>query len=122
MDLDACLVVGRRGERLALARRDGRVALDQLRHDAAEGFDTQRQRGDVEKKQVLDLAAENASLDRGPDRHEDRKSTRLNSSHVRISYAVFCLKKIKAAKCDRVIGPCLPVAARHHVLESGWLY
>src|SRR5690554_547825 len=26
-------------------------------------------------------------------RHLDRKSTRLNSSHVRISYAVFCLKK-----------------------------
>src|SRR3989442_10902070 len=28
--------------------------------------------------------------------HADRKSTRLNSSHVRISYAVFCLKKKKA--------------------------
>src|SRR3989442_3256326 len=27
--------------------------------------------------------------------HGDRKSTRLNSSHVRISYAVFCLKKKK---------------------------
>src|SRR3989442_4956644 len=26
-------------------------------------------------------------------RFRDRKSTRLNSSHVRISYAVFCLKK-----------------------------
>src|SRR5690606_39480911 len=26
-------------------------------------------------------------------RCEDRKSTRLNSSHVKISYAVFCLKK-----------------------------
>src|SRR5690606_39418747 len=26
-------------------------------------------------------------------RMEDRKSTRLNSSHVKISYAVFCLKK-----------------------------
>src|SRR5690554_6977169 len=26
-------------------------------------------------------------------KREDRKSTRLNSSHVRISYAVFCLKK-----------------------------
>src|SRR5690554_8045471 len=26
-------------------------------------------------------------------REQDRKSTRLNSSHVRISYAVFCLKK-----------------------------
>src|SRR5690606_39562342 len=27
------------------------------------------------------------------DRVQDRKSTRLNSSHVKISYAVFCLKK-----------------------------
>src|SRR5207302_10926404 len=26
-------------------------------------------------------------------RYRDRKSTRLNSSHVKISYAVFCLKK-----------------------------
>src|SRR3989442_9226441 len=30
-----------------------------------------------------------------PDLNLDRKSTRLNSSHVRISYAVFCLKKKK---------------------------
>src|SRR5690554_8217357 len=29
------------------------------------------------------------------ERRRDRKSTRLNSSHVRISYAVFCLKKKK---------------------------
>src|SRR3712207_7783705 len=28
-------------------------------------------------------------------RHVDRKSTRLNSSHANISYAVFCLKKNK---------------------------
>src|SRR5436305_5689364 len=34
-----------------------------------------------------------AALGRG-----DRKSTRLNSSHVRISYAVFCLKKKKTYK------------------------
>src|SRR5690554_7668823 len=37
-----------------------------------------------------------------PDRFKlasgDRKSTRLNSSHVRISYAVFCLKKKKKTK------------------------
>src|SRR5690349_23489658 len=39
-------------------------------------------------KQV-DIAA---SADTG-----DRKSTRLNSSHVEISYAVFCLKKKKSA-------------------------
>src|SRR3712207_7055777 len=29
------------------------------------------------------------------DEHLDRKSTRLNSSHANISYAVFCLKKKK---------------------------
>src|SRR3712207_7934654 len=29
--------------------------------------------------------------------HEDRKSTRLNSSHANISYAVFCLKKKKTS-------------------------
>src|SRR3989442_6265547 len=32
--------------------------------------------------------------------NRDRKSTRLNSSHVRISYAVFCLKKKKKAQND----------------------
>src|SRR5690554_1867194 len=32
----------------------------------------------------------------------DRKSTRLNSSHVRISYAVFCLKKKKHIKDNRI--------------------
>src|SRR5436309_4521010 len=29
---------------------------------------------------------------------KDRKSTRLNSSHVKISYAVFCLKKKKSTQ------------------------
>src|SRR5256885_11560681 len=32
-------------------------------------------------------------LDAGDERDIDRKSTRLNSSHLVISYAVFCLKK-----------------------------
>src|SRR2546430_5560230 len=32
---------------------------------------------------------------------EDRKSTRLNSSHSQISYAVFCLKKKKITLCTR---------------------
>src|SRR5690349_22679207 len=35
--------------------------------------------------------------------HEDRKSTRLNSSHVEISYAVFCLKKKKSTSGQ--VGP-----------------
>src|SRR2546430_9170428 len=45
---------------------------------------------------------------RGPDaRIRDRKSTRLNSSHSQISYAVFCLKKKKRSKTDtqRLSGP-----------------
>src|SRR5207249_7744042 len=33
--------------------------------------------------------------------HQDRKSTRLNSSHVSISYAVFCLKKKKKKKYNK---------------------
>src|SRR5437870_6279842 len=33
----------------------------------------------------------------------DRKSTRLNSSHVAISYAVFCLKKKKKKKNNKII-------------------
>src|SRR6266496_2011505 len=38
-------------------------------------------------------------------RYRDRKSTRLNSSHVEISYAVFCLKK----KNYKKIGIVVPV-------------
>src|SRR5204863_6536130 len=38
---------------------------------------------------------ERPSFRRFTRRRRDRKSTRLNSSHVEISYAVFCLKKKK---------------------------
>src|SRR3989442_10983563 len=38
-------------------------------------------------------SAEGDIRDQDQIKHRDRKSTRLNSSHVRISYAVFCLKK-----------------------------
>src|SRR2546430_9553738 len=36
----------------------------------------------------------------GPGGTGDRKSTRLNSSHSQISYAVFCLKKKKESKLE----------------------
>src|SRR5438045_8393367 len=36
-----------------------------------------------------------------PPQHQDRKSTRLNSSHLGISYAVFCLKKKKKKKKNK---------------------
>src|SRR5690554_6967736 len=42
----------------------------------------------IEFENWKNIATEHHSLEK-----VDRKSTRLNSSHVRISYAVFCLKK-----------------------------
>src|SRR2546430_11414936 len=45
--------------------------------------------------------ANHARLRREIDERLDRKSTRLNSSHSQISYAVFCLKK-KIAKKSKV--------------------
>src|ERR1022692_2508277 len=36
----------------------------------------------------------------------DRKSTRLNSSHLVISYAVFCLKKTRFSCGGARVGPC----------------
>src|SRR2546428_13373729 len=39
----------------------------------------------------------------GVPRHGDRKSTRLNSSHDQISYAVFCLKKKKKKKYNSLM-------------------
>src|ERR1022692_976304 len=47
----------------------------------------------------------------------DRKSTRLNSSHLVISYAVFCLKK-KSGPCDFADARC-PLHAIDDVLHAG---
>src|SRR5437773_8357821 len=61
-------------------------------------------------------------------RDEDRKSTRLNSSHITISYAVFCLKKKTIHILRMPVSPsgrrfrCGPAAAesvRNTVSESG---
>src|SRR5690349_23424971 len=53
----------------------------------------------------------------------DRKSTRLNSSHVEISYAVFCLKKKKKTKdkrthCPRAGHTPEASASTQHPLDS----
>src|SRR2546421_7248902 len=47
----------------------------------------------------------------------DRKSTRLNSSHDQISYAVFCLKKKKKDKCS----PTLSIHNIHKLVDSSEL-
>src|SRR5688572_32297247 len=59
----------------------------------------QTEKGEVKKVAVEKLLM---ATGRGPNTAniglEDRKSTRLNSSHSQISYAVFCLKKKKKKK------------------------
>src|SRR5256885_3748204 len=47
------------------------------------------------KQCTQSLELSQANEETRSDIHEDRKSTRLNSSHLVISYAVFCLKKKK---------------------------
>src|SRR3989442_4384582 len=63
---------------------------------------SRRELGDlVEEDRPLVGAAEEPERVRDGAREGDRKSTRLNSSHVRISYAVFCLKKKKPIPAPR---------------------
>src|SRR5215510_1948751 len=64
-----------------------------LEHDA----DLLVRRGD-HRPVEHDLALGRRVEPRDCPQHGDRKSTRLNSSHVAISYAVFCLKKKKKTK------------------------
>src|SRR3712207_7144529 len=53
-------------------------------------------RTDRERARDLRLVADRRrGLGRAVEPDQDRKSTRLNSSHANISYAVFCLKKKK---------------------------
>src|SRR2546430_8746406 len=63
--------------------RDGRLQLPPSRE----------KRGQVDPRLPVDRRAERLV-------EEDRKSTRLNSSHSQISYAVFCLKKKKKEETD----------------------
>jgi hypothetical protein len=70
LDLDRRLVVARRREGLALLRGDRRVALDELRRHAAQRLDAERQRRHVEQQEVLDVAREDAALDRRADRDD----------------------------------------------------
>src|SRR5690606_40517606 len=68
------------------ALRHGRVEAHLRRHVAGDARD-------LAGVQQLILPVRSAEAQPPEDLDEDRKSTRLNSSHVKISYAVFCLKK-----------------------------
>src|SRR5690606_40418578 len=74
-----------------LARARAVLPPDAMR-DLERAVEAARARG-LPTEPLVDKALEGAA--------KDRKSTRLNSSHVKISYAVFCLKKKKSPPCRR---------------------
>src|SRR3712207_7429049 len=82
--------------------RLARPAGEERRHDEVdddrEPDDRDADRDVVELRPVVEAADRLVHDDPGA----DRKSTRLNSSHANISYAVFCLKK-KKIKTERQI-------------------
>src|SRR3712207_7195619 len=61
-----------------------------LAPDAVDERDRRRERVRIVQEPVVDLVLLRVEV-------LDRKSTRLNSSHANISYAVFCLKKKKTS-------------------------
>ena len=62
VDLNGSLIIGCGGEDLALLGRDGGVTLDELGAHAAEGLDTEGQRGYIQKQNALYIACKNAAL------------------------------------------------------------
>src|SRR5688572_32759155 len=60
-----------------------------IAHDVAQFLEGVSDHGDAPGRSPF------VQVGRGTFQEQDRKSTRLNSSHSQISYAVFCLKKKK---------------------------
>src|SRR5690625_6681940 len=88
-------------EQLLLADEEERLLRRDLEAAQARRNTVSREIGELKRQgsdasgpmaEMAELATEVRQLE---ERSRDRKSTRLNSSHVAISYAVFCLKKKK---------------------------
>src|SRR5438034_4771953 len=83
------------------SRREPPIRIQDRERGAFAGNDALRQeqdagRGRRERSLLRRQCGSQAARDRpGKEEKLDRKSTRLNSSHTVISYAVFCLKKKK---------------------------
>ena len=71
IDIDRCLIIGSRGEYLALLERDRRISLDQACRNTALCLDGQGKRSDVQKKDIAcaAVARELAALDGSTDRN-----------------------------------------------------
>src|SRR5690606_40887575 len=75
----------------AVAADEDRARRVGIGGDGADALVTPQCGGDLTCRATRALARDALGIADG----EDQKSTRLNSSHVKISYAVFCLKKKK---------------------------
>src|SRR5690349_23980018 len=71
------------------------MAVIELLYKIEETFDLQIPDQDLAGLSTVGAVAHYVERRLAPAERPDRKSTRLNSSHVEISYAVFCLKKKK---------------------------
>src|SRR5689334_24760709 len=74
------------------------TTLFRSRAEGVDGRDRRRDRSGLRDHQPLDRPGSRPSPRELLGDPGDRKSTRLNSSHSSISYAVFCLKKKRAHK------------------------
>ena len=144
MNLDGRLVVSCSRVDLGLAGRDGRVAVDHLRHDTTERLNAERQRGDVEQQNALNIASENAALNScahgnnliGVDRHvrllaRDGLDEFLHGRHTggatdqddlvdlagRVASVLQRLLDRLAATIEQVAGDALELGARQRVVE-----
>src|SRR5690554_7455574 len=101
MSLSGHKVYGPKGVGALYVRRSPEVSIQAQMHGG--GHERGMRSGTLPTHQIIGMGRAfelaGAGLDDEISRL-DRKSTRLNSSHVRISYAVFCLKKKKKEDVD----------------------
>src|SRR5438876_4424933 len=83
------------------------MARDEARHDRC--FEQDQREQPADQRHLSPLAIRLAAAGGV----EDRKSTRLNSSHPSISYAVFCLKKKKSKTHILTTNATATTACRH---------
>src|SRR3712207_6956910 len=95
------------GEVLTVLREDfPDVSISKIRYLESEDLvHPQRTPSGYRKFSSADVARLRYVLAAQRDQYLDRKSTRLNSSHANISYAVFCLKK-KKQNTITIDAPC----------------
>src|SRR2546430_9010038 len=74
------------------------VSARDMRAQVLDTMELERERGITIKAQAVRVRWKGHELNLIDTPGQDRKSTRLNSSHSQISYAVFCLKKKKQGR------------------------